>query len=401
MNLDRLLLTAVTGFALVGLSAVGYANLDDGQERTMAYQGYLERNSVPVEGQMNLRFGLTSATGGNWDCLATSVDSGDACGLWWEPHDDVAVSQGNFSVELGDVFSLTDAVFAQNALYLKIAVEDPNSPGFTVLPGEQKLSAVAFANRGVAAKNFTVSGNLTVDGHSDFNTADVNGTLTAGRLDAYGNITAVGSIYSERSALIDQAVVVDDDANRFRIGGDYTGHVNDNNSYAEIANDTDVHEKLMLLGNRSAGTGRRRIGMWDDVLVNRSLTVNEGTNPLLFSDDWQGSTSLGSGHAEISNDTDTYNKLMIVGNRSDDGSTRKVGIWDHVDINGTLSISNDSGSWSCATRYTSCDDDGNGSVVYLDRHDVVCNNGEVLNSMVFQRCNSNNGMRWQYKCCQL
>jgi len=37
--------------------------------------------------------------------------------------------------------------------------------------------------------------------------------------------------------------------------------------------------------------------------------------------------------AEISNDRETYKTLMIVGNKSG-GGVRKVGIWDHLDVNG-------------------------------------------------------------------
>ena len=37
-------------------------------------------------------------------------------------------------------------------------------------------------------------------------------------------------------------------------------------------------------------------------------------------------------NSEISNDTGSYKKLMIIGNKS--SGTRKVGIWDHLDIHG-------------------------------------------------------------------
>ena len=38
--------------------------------------------------------------------------------------------------------------------------------------------------------------------------------------------------------------------------------------------------------------------------------------------------------SEISNDTDGFKKLMIVGNKSA-GGVRKVGIWDHLDVHGS------------------------------------------------------------------
>lgn len=39
--------------------------------------------------------------------------------------------------------------------------------------------------------------------------------------------------------------------------------------------------------------------------------------------------------AEIANDTDKYKQLMIVGNKSA-GGVRQVGIWDQLNVNGTL-----------------------------------------------------------------
>lgn len=39
--------------------------------------------------------------------------------------------------------------------------------------------------------------------------------------------------------------------------------------------------------------------------------------------------------AEIANDTGSYKTLMILGNKSADGGTRRVGIWDRLDVNGT------------------------------------------------------------------
>jgi hypothetical protein len=43
-------------------------------------------------------------------------------------------------------------------------------------------------------------------------------------------------------------------------------------------------------------------------------------------------------NSEIANDTGTYKKLMIIGNKSA-GSVRKVGIWDHLDVHGNQSNS--------------------------------------------------------------
>jgi hypothetical protein len=57
---------------------------------------------------------------------------------------------------------------------------------------------------------------------------------------------------------------------------------------------------------------------------------------LNFSNAWQGSTDPVNDVSEISNDTGNYKQLMIIGNKSGDSKTRTVGIWDRLNVNGTL-----------------------------------------------------------------
>jgi hypothetical protein len=42
-------------------------------------------------------------------------------------------------------------------------------------------------------------------------------------------------------------------------------------------------------------------------------------------------------NSEISNDIGHYKKLMVIGNKS--SGTRKVGVWDHLDVHGTERVS--------------------------------------------------------------
>jgi hypothetical protein len=44
-------------------------------------------------------------------------------------------------------------------------------------------------------------------------------------------------------------------------------------------------------------------------------------------------------HSEIDNDTGSYNELMIIGNKHRDGGTRRVGIWDFLEVNGGQTVS--------------------------------------------------------------
>ena len=57
-----------------------------------------------------------------------------------------------------------------------------------------------------------------------------------------------------------------------------------------------------------------------------------------LSNRWTKYPDQGTDQAEISNDTGTYKKLMIVGNKS--SKTRKVGIWDHLDVHGNQDVTN-------------------------------------------------------------
>jgi hypothetical protein len=43
---------------------------------------------------------------------------------------------------------------------------------------------------------------------------------------------------------------------------------------AEISNDTGTFKTLMIVGNKSAGTGERRVSIWDRLTVNGTLCVN-------------------------------------------------------------------------------------------------------------------------------
>ncbi len=73
--------------------------------------------------------------------------------------------------------------------------------------------------------------------------------------------------------------------------------------------------------------------------------VNETTDSyvdlhanLRISNAWTGSTSISDGNAEISNDTEKFNKLMVVGNKSGETGKREVGIWDNLTVAQNLSV---------------------------------------------------------------
>ena len=62
-----------------------------------------------------------------------------------------------------------------------------------------------------------------------------------------------------------------------------------------------------------------------------------GGNPLRLTSLWSGFPDTKPNASEISNDTNTYKALMIVGNRSA-GGVRKVSMWDRVEVMGRLVV---------------------------------------------------------------
>ncbi len=212
--------------------------------------------------------------------------------------------------------------------------------------------------------------------------------------------------------------------NPIKLTSEWTGSPDLTANQAEICNDTTTHKALMIVGNQSAGQGRK-VAVWDRLDVNGMLKVNgkmqlskslnpstgtgnkgivfsadpgggsgdiariqyyprsgeactleigtsndsddniflnssgsigigtlspadkfdvsgwarfnSGSNPLRFTSRWSGFPDISSKNAEISNDTNDYKTLMIVGNRSA-GTGRKVSIWDRLEVNGSLAV---------------------------------------------------------------
>jgi len=77
----------------------------------------------------------------------------------------------------------------------------------------------------------------------------------------------------------------------------------------------------------------------DTLDVAGSTRVNTGGNPLRFTSSWSGFPDATTNQAEISNDTTNFQTLMIVGNKSA-GLGRRVSVWDRLEVNGLLQVSN-------------------------------------------------------------
>jgi hypothetical protein len=71
-------------------------------------------------------------------------------------------------------------------------------------------------------------------------------------------------------------------------------------------------------------------GEFDKLTADESYLAN-----VKFSKMWTAYPDDKTDAAEISNDTENYKQLMIVGNKSA-GGVRQVGVWDQLNVNGTL-----------------------------------------------------------------
>jgi len=90
-------------------------------------------------------------------------------------------------------------------------------------------------------------------------------------------------------------------------------------------------------GKVSIGTGT--VAPDDDKLnIAGNFRVLTNLNPLRFTSKWSAFPDKEKNQAEISNDTDAYKTLMLVGNKSADGSIRRVGIWDQLVVSGDLFV---------------------------------------------------------------
>ena len=81
-----------------------------------------------------------------------------------------------------------------------------------------------------------------------------------------------------------------------------------------------------------------------EVAGNLQILTGTGSNPIRFTSTWSDFSNLTdafTNRAEISNDTKDYKTLMIVGNKSNDQNTRRVSVWDRLEVNGQMSATKD------------------------------------------------------------
>jgi hypothetical protein len=125
------------------------------------------------------------------------------------------------------------------------------------------------------------------------------------------------------------------------------------------------------------GFTKNAVNVVAPMLAVREANVEVGlnANPLRFSSGWSDSPSIATNRSEISNDTSSYKTLMIIGNRSNDGSTRRVSVWDRLEVNGTLHVN---GNQTVSGRVTA----SSYNVQYYQYTFAAANNGATFRDTV-------------------
>ena len=162
---DSPMLKAFAAGAIVALLAGEMLVWADGDPATdqvprlIPYHGTLERDGIPVAGEVTMKFRLYDS------------DSGD---MVWEETQQVHVYNGRFAVMLGLNNDLSGVISAADDLELEVTLVDDGTE--VPLSGRQKLLPVPYSFLSKAAADFHVSGNLTAQNITTPNMT-INGIL--------------------------------------------------------------------------------------------------------------------------------------------------------------------------------------------------------------------------------
>ncbi len=165
------LLLSLLAFAASGERA--FAQMSPTSPRSFAYTGTLESNGDAADGNFDLRFGLFTSASPDTSCLLGEAPS---CPLWSSQIDGVRVAAGRFTALLDGV---PDSALAQDRLWLAIAVKETSETSFVALAGTQEILSTPWAARAAAAKDYKVTGDLTVAGSIESAGAVIADTLYA------------------------------------------------------------------------------------------------------------------------------------------------------------------------------------------------------------------------------
>lgn len=166
-------LALAAGGLAVGISVTSHADGDpatDGVPRVIPYQGVLELDGAPYNGDVEIIFTLHPASSG-------------AATLWTETQS-VSVYNGTFSVSLGTVAPIAATLLAADSLWIGLNVDG------VAMANRQRITPVPYALWSAQSSDFTVARDARVERNlSVIGTSTVTGLTTAN-----GGLTVAGSL---------------------------------------------------------------------------------------------------------------------------------------------------------------------------------------------------------------
>jgi hypothetical protein len=183
-------------------------------------------------------------------------------------------------------------------------------------------------------KSYIVSDNknykaLMIVGH---NQADGGGR----RIQMWDDVSIMGNTTAGGNLTVNKTFR----ANKINISNSEWEKEHEGNDKSYIVSDNKNYKTLMIVGHNQADGGTRKIRMWDDVTVDRNLTVNKtlyASKINLNNFEWEYAYE-GNDKSYIVSDTKNYKALMIVGHNLSDGKTRKIQLYDDVNITNNLLV---------------------------------------------------------------
>ena len=330
-----------------------------GTNMILPYKGYIMENSDGLTGTQTIRFELyESATGG------TRV---------WNSERDVKAVDGSFSVALGEVNALNDAVLDAERLWLSTTVV-LSGGGEVDLSGRQAIEVTPYAVWSKNAASHDVAGNLNVGGNME-----VAGLVTVPSVQANGgfqaaNVTSSGAQFTAPKVEANTASVGSvtvsgqiDAAETFTVNGstislgNATSDTVTVNGTLEVSNDLQVSNDLDIVGMRTIeATNGTDFHLSSSSGSNMAMTSGGELN-LYENTTVSGQFSQGAGSTlEVSNTTTVGGNLSVNGTLNvtgelEHGTNCPGGALGNVDSHGArLCVYKVTGSWNWYSAAYQC-----------------------------------------------
>ncbi|MBI1957301.1 MAG: hypothetical protein HYS44_02490 [Candidatus Niyogibacteria bacterium] len=171
-----------------------------------------------------------------------------------------------------------------------------------------------------APSGLNISGGAAIGSYAGVNPAPVNGLIVSGNV-------GIGTAAPGAKLHVVQTTKLAGNGIKITTPSEITGEIFEGGGTDLAIGATTNHAVNFIQANAPR------------ITLNTNGTVDIGSNPIRFSSAWTASPDSVTNRAEISNDTETFKTLMIVGNKSG-GAERRVSIWDRLEVNGKFLINN-------------------------------------------------------------